>query len=323
MNLRRHIQKLAALLLAAAICSAALVAQNRSKLGGEPGAATRIGFGAVGIGMGNAVSAVRSQYIVGYYNPALTPYQVNHVGAASVGLLSLDRTLNYLSYTQPLKPTAGLSVAFMNAGVSDIEGRDRDGNKTETYSTSENMLMLSFGIRVSPKISLGVAPKIYYYSLYKDLVSTTVGFDIGAAYALSERITLGLVFQDIGSKYKWDTSNLYGLEGNVRDEDFPVRYRIASSYANPDWGLVGSAELEAIGETILARFGAELEIVPTFAVRAGLDQLSISDELVPKASFGFTLTYALESWTPALHYAFVFEPYVQSGIHMISVSGTF
>ena len=306
-----------------ALCSAALVGQNRSKLGGEPGATTRMGFGAVGIGMGNAVSAVRSAYIVGAYNPALTPYQVNRVGAASVGLLSLDRNLNFLSYTQALKPTAGLSVAFMNAGVSDIEGRDRDGNKTETYSTSENMLVLSFGIRVSPEISLGVAPKIYYYSLYKDLSSTTVGFDVGAAYALNDRITLGVVFQDIGSKYKWDTSNLYGLEGNVRDEDFPVRYRLAASYGNPEWGLIGSAELEAISETILARVGAELEIVPAFAVRAGLDQISISDELLPKPSFGFSLKYPLESWTPALHYAFVLEPYVQSGIHMISVSGTF
>jgi len=311
------------LLTLLALCSAALVGQNRSKLGGEPGATTRMGFGAVGIGMGNAVSAVRSAYIVGAYNPALTPYQVNRVGAASVGLLSLDRNLNFLSYTQALKPTAGLSVAFMNAGVSDIEGRDRDGNKTETYSTSENMLVLSFGIRVSPEISLGVAPKIYYYSLYKDLSSTTVGFDVGAAYALNDRITLGVVFQDIGSKYKWDTSNLYGLEGNVRDEDFPVRYRFAASYGNPEWGLIGSAELEAISETILARVGAELEIVPAFAVRAGLDQISISDELLPKPSFGFSLKYPLESWTPALHYAFVLEPYVQSGIHMISVSGTF
>jgi len=323
MRVRRHISRLPALLTVLAFCSSALLGQNRSKLGGEPGATTRMGFGAVGIGMGNAVSAVRSPYIVGYYNPALTPFQVDRVGAASVGLLSLDRNLNFLSYTQSLKPTAGLSVAIMNAGVSDIEGRDRDGNKTETYSTSENMLILSFGIRVSPQISLGVAPKIYYYSLYKDLSSTTVGFDVGAAYALNDRITFGLVFQDIGSKYKWDTSNLYGLDGNVRDEDFPVRYRVASSYANPDWGLIGSAELEAIGETILARVGAELEIVPAFAVRAGLDQISISDELLPKPSFGFTLKYSLESWTPALHYAFVLEPYVQSGIHMISVSGTF
>lgn len=323
MNVRRHISKALALLLLSVLCTAALIGQSRSKLGGEPGAATRMGFGAVGIGMGNAVSAVRSPYIVGYYNPALTPYQTVRVGAATVGLLSLDRNMNFLSYSQPLKPTAGVSVALMNAGVSDIQGRDRDGNRTETYSTSENMLVLSFGIRVGPQISLGVAPKIYYYSLYKDLSSTTVGFDIGAAYAVSDQIMVALIAQDIGSKYKWDTSNLYGLEGNVRDEDFPVRYRIATSYMNPEWGLIGSAELEAIGETVLARFGAQLDIVPQFAVRAGIDQVSLSDELIPKPSFGFSLKYALESWTPALHYAFVLEPYVQSGMHMISVSGTF
>ena len=323
MRARRHIDTVLVLALAVGLSSSCLLGQSQSKLGGQPGSTTRMGFGAVGMGMGNAVSSVRSPYIVGYYNPALTPYQVDRVGAASVGLLSLDRNLNFLSYTQPLKPTAGLSLGLMNAGVSAVEGRDRDGRKTETYSTSENMLVISFGIRVGDKISLGVAPKIYYYSLYTELSSTTVGFDVGAAYALSDRIMIGLVVQDMGSKYKWDTSNLYGIEGNVREESFPVRYRLGTSYANPDWGVIGSAEIEAIGKTVLARFGAQLDLTDIFAVRAGIDQVSLSDELLPKPSFGFTLKYALESWTPALHYAYILEPYSQSGIHMISVSGTF
>jgi hypothetical protein len=282
-----------------------------------------MGFGAVGIGMGNAVSAVRSSYIVGYYNPALTPYQVNRVGTATVGLLSLDRNLNFLSYTQALPPTAGLSVGIQNAGVSSIEGRDRDGRKTETLSTSENMLVLSFGIKVGGKVSLGVAPKIYYYSLYTDLSSTTVGFDVGAGYAVSDQIMVALVVQDIGSKYKWDTSKLYGVEGNVRDEEFPTRGRLGASYANSDWGFIGSAEFEIISNTYLARFGAQLDLAEIFAVRAGIDQVSFSDEILPKPSFGFSVKYALDSWTPAVHYAFVLEPYVQSGMHLISLSGTF
>jgi len=322
MRLRSHI---ASVLVLASVLSAssALHSQSKSKLGGEPGATTRLGFGAFGMGMGNAVTSVRSPYIVGYYNPALTPYQVDHVGAASAGFLSLDRNLNFLSYTQPLKPTAGISVGLLNAGVSDIEGRDRDGRRTETYSTSENMLIVSFGIRVGEKLSLGVGPKIYYYSLYTDLSSTTVGFDVGAAYAFSDQIMVGFVVQDINSKYKWDTSELYGIEGNVREEDFPVRYRLASSYTNSAWGLIGSVEFEMIGKTALARFGAQVDLAEAFAIRAGLDQVSLSDELLPKPSFGFTVKYSLGSWTPALHYAFILEPYVQSGMHMISVSGTF
>jgi len=101
-----------------------------AQLAGTPGAFARLGFGARGMGMGNALTAVIDGDVASFYNPAVTPFLTERVAAVSYGLLSLDRSLNTLSYSQAIKPTAGFSFGIINAGVSKIDGRDGDGAQT-------------------------------------------------------------------------------------------------------------------------------------------------------------------------------------------------
>lgn len=297
--------------------------QPRSKLGGLPGSATRMGYGAFGIGMGNAVSALVSKDIVGYYNPSLTPYQNNPSVSATVGFLSLDRNLNTLHYGQRLKPQAGLFVGILNAGVGDIQGRDINGRKTDNLSTSENVFFLSFGLRIGQKLSLGVTPKIFYYSLYTDVSSTTAGIDFGALYRFSDQISVAYVLQDLGSKYRWDTSQLYGVQGNVREEEFPVRNRIAAGYSNEELGLKAGLEFELIDTVPLMRAGVNVRLVDQFQIRGGIDQIYFSGDIPPRPSLGFSAQSTFTSWTPVLSYVYVIEPFAPSGIHMISLSVQF
>ncbi|MGH2568507.1 MAG: hypothetical protein ACRDGA_09225, partial [Bacteroidota bacterium] len=169
---------------------------SSTKLGALPGAALRMGFGARGIGLANSMSAVNVGEMSGYYNPALVPFYTSRVGTASYGVLSLDRRLNFLAYGQDLKPTAGISVGIINAGVGNIDGRDVDGRPTRTYSTSENSAILSFGVRTSDDFSFGLSSKILYYHLFEGLNSTTVGFDLGVLYSVTEQWTVSAVLQD-------------------------------------------------------------------------------------------------------------------------------
>ena len=60
-----------ALVLAVLLCCAQEAA---AQVGGHAGAFTRLGFGARGMGMGNAMTAVTDGYVVGSYNPALIPF---------------------------------------------------------------------------------------------------------------------------------------------------------------------------------------------------------------------------------------------------------
>ncbi len=293
-----------------------------AQIAGEPGAFSRLGFGARGMGMGNAMSAVRHGDVVSYYNPALLPWMETRHGTAAIGLLSLDRRLNFLGASFPLPPTAGLSVGLINAGVSGIDGRDSDGEPTGDLSTSENEVFLGFGIRFKPGFSLGVNLKLLYYDLYEDVTSTTFGFDIGAAYPVTRDVTLAITVRDLSSKYSWDTSDLYGQNGQTSTDRFPLLYSGGVAYDLPDsLGLV-TAEIEASNaSSLIMRAGAEVNLVPELTVRAGIDRLDLKDEgNGVKPTFGFTARKSLGSWTPAITYAFVIEPFAPTGMHVIALA---
>ncbi|MEX2115514.1 MAG: hypothetical protein WEB37_01405 [Bacteroidota bacterium] len=307
------------LFLVLSLAVSRLQAQPVSAIAGLPGAPMRMGFGSQGIGMGNAMVATPTQTNVGYYNPALTAFQERPVGAVSVGFLSLDRGLNFLSFSTPLPPSAGLSLGIINAGVSEIEGRDRDGRPTETYSTSENSFFLSFGLRIDTNLVVGISTKILYYKLFTDMTSTTAGFDLGIAYRLTDEFVLGACFQDIGSKYKWDSSDLYGLEGNSIEEHFPVRKRIGLSFAPHTMPVLGAAEVEYTAGMVFLKLGAEASLTNSFALRAGVDHLGLTESLVARPSFGFSLQTSTGTWQSSLSYAIVIEPYAPASLHLLSL----
>lgn len=299
---------------------AMLAAQPRSDLGGMAGAPFRMGSGAYSVSMGNATAALRSPSATGYDNPALPPFQPRRYGAASAAFLTLDRRFNSVLFAQQLKPTAGISLGVIAAGVGNIDGRNKDGVHTETYSTSENLFFLSFGLKVERDLAIGVTPKILYYSLFNSVSSTTLGFDVGAVYLLTDELTVAVLFQDLGSKYKWDTSRLYGVDGNSTTDQFPIRNRFGISYQSADLGLIVSAEIEGAGASTFFRGGVGWSPLAHFEVRAGVDQVSPSEPVKPKPSVGFTVEYPVNAWTPGINYAYVLEPYGPGGIHFLTVT---
>ncbi len=316
----------------AAIVLISLLAVNaaNSQVAGRAGAYSRMGFGARGIGMGNAMTAVPSGDINGYYNPAILPYSGYRNLSASFGILALDRRLNFLSYSQPLKPDAGISLAIINSGVSDIDGRDSDGEPTGPLQTSENQAILSFGNRFKGGFSLGINLKLLYYHLYSGVTSVTVGVDAGLYVPVSKKLAIAAVVRDISSKYKWDTSTLYGQSGNNFEDQFPLLYSAGVAYELPDSIGLLAVDLEASSESsLMGRAGVEFYVIPELTLRGGIDRVDVKEKGNGiRPSLGFTLRKGLEDddiplVSPdllALNYTYVIEPFVSSGIHFISLS---
>ena len=308
------------------LCTAATLASTAvAQIGGEPGAFSRLGFGARGMAMGNAMSAVATGDVVSYYNPALAPAATYRTATASFGILSLDRSLNFVSFTLPLRPKAGISIGLINAGVSNIDGRDSDGKQTGALRTSENQVFLGFGVRASEDLQLGIGLKLLYYHLYTDIASTTVGIDAGALYRAGNGVTLALTLRDINSRYKWDTSTLFGQSGQTTEDKFPMLVTAAASYMLPDSiGLIAVEIERSSSSTLIARAGAEVPLVPEFTIRAGIDRVDLDERgNGVRPSFGFTARTTIGSWTPAVHYALVLEPFSPSPLHMISLAVAF
>jgi hypothetical protein len=310
-----------------------------SKISSMPGAFSRMGFGARGIGMGNALSAVTEGNLVSYYNPAVSVFQEDNSFQTSYSFLSLDRSLNFLNFTRRFdfysssdtsvdkKPrsSAGLSIGIINSGVSGIDGRDNQGFKTGELSTSENQFFLGFSNRFSEKLSIGVSVKIFYYKLYEEVSSTGVGLDAGLLYRINNNFNLGFVIADINSKYKWDTAPVYEQQGAITENKFPMLRKLGVRYKNDDYKLIAALEIEnSNAESNIIRLGLEYNLIETFFIRGGIDQFNLSNSDYPvKPSAGFSYTREFGDINIGIDYAFMLEQYSAYDRHIVGVNVTF
>ena len=311
----------------AAYCTLAMFmgAPLQAQIGGAPGSYSRLGFGARGMGMGNAMTAVITGEINGYYNPAAIPLTETRNASGSFGLLSLNRSLNFIGYTQSLPPDAGVSAGLINAGVSNIDGRDADGEQTGPLKTSEDQVFLGFGLKFHSGFSVGLSLKILYYHLYTDFTSMTAGLDFGVIYRASDALTFGLTVKDVNSRYKWDSTPLFSDQGTSTENNFPMLFTGGVAYMLPDSIGILSADIEFSNvRTTFVRVGAEVPVIREVTLRAGIDRIDLKEKgSGVSPAFGFTISRGLNGWTPSISYVYVVEPFAPTGMHMISLGVNF
>lgn len=296
-----------------------------SQIGGKAGAFSRLGFGSRGMGMGNAMSAITSGNISTYYNPALIPFTENRTINITYSFLSLDRYLNFLSYGQSIKPSAGVSFGLINSGVRNIEERDSDGNILGKLNTSENLFFLSFGNQLNKNLSIGITFKLFYYKLYSGISSTTVGFDLGLLTKLTSSSTIALTIKDINSKYQWNTTSIYGRAGTSTKDQFPRLLILSFSYKLPyELGLASIEFENSTAKTNQLRIGSEILLHKNFIIRAGIDRFVYSNCYSGiKPTFGYSLNFDIDNISTSLDYAYVIESFSPGNIHIITLSFNF
>jgi hypothetical protein len=303
------------------------------------GSFSRMGFGARGIGMGNAMSSVTEGALVSYYNPAVSVFQTDNMFQTGYSVLSMDRSLNFLSYTRRIdiysakdtsaerKPrsVAGISAGIINSGVSDIPEADNSGARGDNLSTSENQFFVAFAIRFSEKVAAGIGLKLYHNKLYEDITATAVGLDLGIIYRLNDQWNFSFVVADLNSKYKWDTAPIYEESGTQYTDKFPLQKKIGVSYKNPLLKLLASVEFESRNkETNLLRAGLEYNIFDALYLRAGFDQWNLSNPDYPvRPAAGFSYFLNWNKIRLGVDYAYMVEQYSSQDRHIIGVNFRF
>lgn len=285
---------------------------------------SRLGFGSRGISMGNAMSSVVYGEVTGYYNPAVLPFVNIRKASITIGILSLDRNLDFLHYTQSLYPTAGFSIFLIRAGIKDIDLRDVDGYHIGDQNTAEYLFGFSFSNRVLEKLSLGISLKLYYSKLYQNINSRTLGVDFGLLYKLNENISFSASVHDLNAKYKWDSSVIYREQGRTVTEVFPITKRVGISYVIKDVFLT-SVDFNLVGNERKINFGGEIfplyflseqfkQINQAFCLRGGIEIFDY-----PHFSLGFGVKRKIGRITLSFDYAYKSERYSPSDMHMLTL----
>ncbi|MEP7145787.1 MAG: PorV/PorQ family protein [bacterium] len=318
---------------------------SNAQLGSYAGTFSRMGFGARGLAMGNAMVSNIYGDVTGIYNPALATFQEEGLVNLGYTFLSLDRKMNFVGFTKKFKLPkqdkggAGITIAWINAGVSDIDGRDNDTKQIGKFSTFENEFYLGTGFIISDQVSLGVGFKLYYSKLFDKVTASSFALDIGAVYKASSRLAFGLSVKDIGAKYEWQTTALYGSNGNTTTDKFPKVVDLGATYLLPkSFGMVSlgiqhyfnpeliniaaSSTLKKTNNTVL-KIGFEVKVIDRIKFRAGLDRMDFSTDNFSgnlKPSFGVGLNKNFSPGTSlGVDYSFQLEPYTHNPIQNIGL----
>ncbi|GMQ81808.1 MAG: PorV/PorQ family protein [Rhodothermia bacterium] len=321
---------------------------SRGAMGQSAGAFSRIGFGARGIAMGNAVGADASGGTSPYYNPALaTAIQRQNIDA-TVGLLSFDRSIQFLQLSSPLRQKAGVAVGLIHASVENIDGRDNSGFHTGDFSIDEYAGFLSFGIQFSDRVSAGIGLQFFRTDLFEGLdPAVAIGIDFGLLFRLSQDLHLSFVLDDLLARYQWSTNSINGSGGKKTTDQFPSRLRIGimNQWLDQRLRLVGEIEarfrrVDVVSKRVSIfggepversdtdrlvlyesrlRAGMEYQLVKQFVVRAGLEQLG--DEVFGgvRPSAGFMIEQTVGELDARFEYAFSVESPASGTMHLLTL----
>ena len=278
----------------------------------------RMGTTARSIAMGSGFTAELDQGFSAFHNPAGISFTENRNASVTNHSLQLDRMFIASSFATYLPPTAGLGIAWIRAGVNQIDGRTESGQHTSYLSTSEDAYYISFGQRIKPWFSVGINIKLLRLQLpmnESNLLGQGMGFDIGLLLRPIPNISFGLVIQDLNSSYLWQTSEIFAETGRTYREDFPVIYRFGGTYHYKEIYFVGDVGVVTDYEDILGvpvRIGGEYIYNENYFLRAGFGNSRIS----AGAGMKYILFNQKESF---IDYAFVMETALNLA-HVFTVS---
>ncbi len=326
----RYIFTLAAFVAVAVLWPAAAMGQ-------AAGAFSQMGFGARGMGMGNALVADGFGDASPYYNPALAPSATQQNVMASAALMTFDRELQFLQFASPLAPTAGVAVGLTRGAVSDIDGRDASGYHTGTLSTEEFASFLAFGVNLGERLTLGSTFKVFRATLAEDLETASgFGISLGGLFRVTDEWLLGVTVDDLLAEYEWDTSGFFEEGGRTTVNAFPtrLRYGLAHRLHGGQLKLMAEGETRFLSQQVRRtrfsrddvstqdhrfRLGGEWLFEDVLALRAGVDRIGMDGLRSATPTAGFALQQPVGDLTLRMTYAFLLEPYAVGTMHVLSL----
>jgi len=286
---------------------------------GTAGAFLRVGVGARAKAMGGAYTALATGVEASYYNPAALPLLEKRELNLSIRRLSLDRSFTFVGLAVPIEPKVGdesnstikggFSLAWLRAGVSNIDGRNSDGSPIGDISNSENAFIFSFALNPTEMLSVGLSVKVLYNRFTDiggdNLSANGVGFDLGALLTPRDWLSIGVVLKDFNSKYRWSTGEIYGEDASQTTvNQLPRVLRIGAAVKVPRFEHVKlTADFEQfynethfsnrLGDRI--HLGVEGLVLENVVVRGGYDDGSVTAGGGYLFGDKFQLNYAFRS----------------------------
>ena len=249
----------------------------------------RIGTDARGEAMGGALTGLADELGAAAYNPAALALSVPKQCRLGYGNWVTDIQSGYLSGAFALGERGRFALSAQYVDYGHFDGYDGLGNPTPEFNASDVALAASVANRLGEQIYWGLTGKFISQSIDGES-STGLAADLGVAVQLNDQRTrIGAAVRNVGGQ----TSTM----GDAGKFGLPTVFAAGVSHHLQGAPLTVALEgLKPIDEDFGAAFGAEAQLAPAIALRAGYNTLtgtidtgSNKDKLAG-LSFGIGLT---------------------------------
>ncbi len=249
------------------------------------------GFGARGMALGGAYSALATDAAAPAYNPAGLAYAGSYGGlfmhSSRFGIVNYDTLCGFWT---PDPAFGSFALSWIRTGYDDIKltrwGEDGRPEVYDVVDSTSNAFGLTYARTVLENLSAGVTVRY----LYDDLVPETAeggavtadgfGFDIGLLWRPTERAALALVIHDPYTTKSWSNGTV---------DTFDPRLVVGGAWGIDLAGIDSVLTLSGDAEFILADYGEgaqldldgfgldlhgglELTVAEVFSARLGADR---------------------------------------------------
>ncbi len=279
----------------------------------------KIGVGAQGFAMGDAMETIADDASAVFWNPAgltLSEGRTVHV-SQTAWLAGIEHTA--LAVSMPLKRFAGtiaLSAVSLNSPdmlVTSVD--DQEGNAGLTFNAVNYALGIGYGIKLTDKFSFGAHGKIVHENYANGLAGEADGYGAGTTWAVDvgtlfltgyKTLRLGMSIRNFGPEMELGGTFIDFIEGDTvtttvddveepeelpyKPHSLPLTFRFGMS-ADPIDMQGMKLTVSVVGEhppdnAERLNLGAELTFMKFFVGRAGF---VVNHDSRKALSFGFGL----------------------------------
>lgn len=263
------------------------------------------GLGARGPGLGGAYAAAVEGAEAVFWNPAGLLRLRGIRLSTSVVPMSLDRLHNSMAAAVNVRGDMAFGIAWVHAGVGDLQGRTVSGVRTGSIDDAENAFFVGVGRSFGDKLSVGFALKILDQRLdvpgWNKAEATGHGMDAGLQFQLNDQLRMAAALRNVAASVEWTVERGANQATSKTDELQPEA--LLSSAYRPFPALLFAAEVTYADETSCS-IGAEWRVDPLLTLRAGARRMPGAESTPESLAAGISLR-PMRTETLLFHYAFV------------------
>ncbi|MCG3204484.1 MAG: hypothetical protein KCHDKBKB_01199 [Elusimicrobia bacterium] len=269
LNFKNDLTVFVAFLLLGASAHAALDFGFAKEDAGQPGAFLEFANSARTLAMAGAGTAVSEDASAVISNPAgLAQVQRKNL-VMSYSTLFEDTKFSVINYAHPHIDMGTFGLGVVNLHSGSFDRRDVNGTRDGSFGISETALLLSHGIEMGNRFSLGSSLKVIRQQV-DEFSATGYGFDGAAMMKINPKLNLGLTLRNILAPK---------IKLRNQTDTYPLDLRLGARWQMAAKWMLAADINQTADRTAKIRLGTEWALSPLLVLRAGINETEMTTGL--------------------------------------------